>query len=91
MTAFEQRKIKELEAANAKEKRARKEFEEIGWEALEENEVLKNLVIQSRLPRYCLGKDCGCIDRVAEQVKKDKIKLAKELEDELQALKPTSS
>lgn len=50
-----------------------------------ENEQLKDMLVEERLPNYCTGVECGCAERVGEARKKDRIKLNKELE---QALNP---
>lgn len=48
-----------------------------------ENDRLKEMLIEERLPVFCMGVECGCIERVGEARKKERIKLRKELDQAL--------
>lgn len=48
-----------------------------------ENKQLRDWLIEERLPNFCTGVECGCVERVGEARRKARIKLRQELEQAL--------
>lgn len=48
-----------------------------------ENEKLKEWLIKERMPHFCTGIDCGCIEYLAEARAKAKVRLQTEIEQAL--------